>query len=368
MEFDEEIVREVMDSFNDLYTEIDGLLVQLSDHGADDPDQLHALFRAVHSVKGNAAMLQVDPIVHFTHALEEIVDSLRAGRYPLTRLICEVLHLGMDRVRDLHHRDIMGLSSDNLQEETIGPLMKQMAEKEPSEIELAAYEVLAAFGVEMAVAEHAPEQKTAAVSGNVVSVALGDERRRADLDLFRSLAAQVDQQSQFWEGRTQNIFSWAQKLNEIAGSPVDSQQLAAAIYMHDIGMAFVPSRILDKEGKLNAEEVAQIRHHPTWGHGLLSRMPGWDEAARMVHEHQEHFDGKGYPQALAAESIHPGARILAVIDAFFSITNGRADRSQRRSVVRAVSELNARSGSQFDPAWVSAFNDLVKAEIKAGNL
>lgn len=372
MDIDEESRKEVMDAFQDLYEEIEGSIGRLMGDPSDA--ELHALFRAVHSIKGNASMLQVRTIVDFTHALEEVAQSLRAHRYPATTLICESLHLGMDRIRDLHLRDIMGQAIENFDETVITPLFTALAEAEPQATDQAAKAILNALGAGFAVA--AEEEATTAESPEVATsepvdlpvAALSDGQRAEDLRFFEQLAHQVDKQNQYWEGRCSQVFEWAHKMNQLAGSPCDTDQFSAAIYLHDIGMSFVPSRILNKETRLTPEEIAEIRRHPEWGYQMLTRMPGWDDAARIVLEHQEHYNGQGYPAGLAGEDIHPGARILAVLDAFFSITNGRADRTQRKSVVRAISELNARSGSQFDPNWVQTFNDMIKGEIRAGKL
>ncbi len=367
MDFDEETRKEVMDAFNDLYEQIDYSISRLNAASADD--ELHALFRAVHSVKGNAGMLQIHTIVNFTHALEDIAAALRARNYPPDPLICEVLHLGMDRVKDLHLRDVAGNDIENIHEDEIAPMFRRLAQAEAHAVTGVAREILTTLGAGV---ECEPTAGVEAVAGGPArqgdaSLAAGRQTDH-DLAFFRELALQLDKQTQYWEGRSEQIAEWAQKLNRLGGNVVDDDQFAAAIYLHDIGMCFVPNSILNKQGRLEADEQEQIRRHPQWGYQFLIRMPGWEEAARIVQEHQEHFNGQGYPGGLAAEDIHPAARLLAVIDAFFSMTAGRADRSQRRSVVRAISEINSRSGSQFDPFWVRCLNDMIKEGIKAGHL
>lgn len=358
-----------MDAFYDLYDEIESAVSRLT--GGSGDAELNALFRAVHSVKGNAGMLQILSIVNFTHALEDIAASLRSKRYVADPLICEVLHLGMDRVRDLHLRDILGNNIENVREEEIAPLFRRLAEADQASVSVVAREVLATLGagVDLDVTAIPGQQEPdEALPGRTDKSGQCSQKIRDDLAFFQELTLQVDKQTQYWEGRSLQIFEWAQKLNALGGNIVNYDQFAAAIYLHDIGMSFVPNSILNKQGKLEPEELAQIRKHPHWGYQFLIRMPGWEEAARIILEHQEHFNGQGYPARLETNAIHPGARLLAVIDAFFSITTGRADRSQRRSIVRAISEINSRSGSQFDPFWVQCLNEMIKDEIKAGRL
>lgn len=103
--------------------------------------------------------------------------------------------------------------------------------------------------------------------------------------------------------------------------------------------------------------------HPAWVSGLLGRMPGWEEAALMVLQHHETPDGEGYPYGLVAGEIVPGARILALVDAFESVMLKHQHRGQRRSMLRAAAELNAAE-NQFDRAWLDPFNQVVRRMLE----
>ena len=140
----------------------------------------------------------------------------------------------------------------------------------------------------------------------------------------------------------------------------------AAIHMHDIGMSFLEGGIHTNSGKLTETEQSEMQRHVAWGYDILIRTPGWEEAALIVLNHHERPDGQGYPNKLTQPLIHPGARILAIVDAFFSMIHARADRPQKKSVTRAMAEINVRSGSQFDPMWVEAFNEVMKDEMRSG--
>lgn len=100
---------------------------------------------------------------------------------------------------------------------------------------------------------------------------------------------------------------------------------------------------------------------------MLNRIPGWEEAALMIYHHHERPDGQGYPQQLGRTKICPGAKLIAIADSFFSITNTRADRTHKRSILRAVSEINAYSGTQFDEETVDAFNQMIKHTYTKSN-
>ncbi len=108
--------------------------------------------------------------------------------------------------------------------------------------------------------------------------------------------------------------------------------------------------------------------HPGWGGDWLRRVPGWESAAEMVLAHHEHEDGQGYPRRLRGEAIVPGAKILAILDAYYAMIHQRADRAHKRSILRAVTEINACAGSQFSPEWVGVFNQVIRQEAREGQL
>jgi two-component system response regulator RpfG len=180
---------------------------------------------------------------------------------------------------------------------------------------------------------------------------------------------QVDRQNNFWQDRTDNQVYLAMNLcHRSIDKPIDTVQLLAAIYMHDIGMAFLPYELVNKEAKLDSDEFSRLQLHVTWGHQLLTRMPMWSEAATIVAQHHEKENGTGYPNKLTSEELSEGAKIVAILDAFYAMTNLRSDRTHRRSVLRAISEINACTGTQFNEYWVNLFNQLIKDEVRAGNI
>jgi HD-GYP domain-containing protein (c-di-GMP phosphodiesterase class II) len=97
-----------------------------------------------------------------------------------------------------------------------------------------------------------------------------------------------------------------------------------------------------------------MRTHPALGHRLLRSMDFMHDAALIVLQHQERWDGRGYPQGLRGDEIVLGARVFAVVDAFDAMSS---DRPYRRGcpLDQAIAEIARCSGTQFDPAVVRAF-------------
>jgi diguanylate cyclase (GGDEF)-like protein len=133
-------------------------------------------------------------------------------------------------------------------------------------------------------------------------------------------------------------------------------ELARAADLHDIGKVGIPDAILDKPGQLDAQEWDLVRQHTILGERILSAAPALRPVARIVRASHERWDGMGYPDGLAGETIPLAARIVAACDAYDAIISDRCYRPARPpSVARA--ELAQEAGRQFDPAVVSAVLD-----------
>jgi HD-GYP domain-containing protein (c-di-GMP phosphodiesterase class II) len=127
--------------------------------------------------------------------------------------------------------------------------------------------------------------------------------------------------------------------------------------LHDIGKLAISDEVLAKPGRLDEDELAQIREHPRLGARLLLRLAAFRGALPYVLYHHERWDGSGYPTGRAGEQIPLEARVLAVADAFDAMTS---DRPYRPALSRreALAEVERCSGTQFDPAIVRIFLEL----------
>jgi len=141
---------------------------------------------------------------------------------------------------------------------------------------------------------------------------------------------------------------------ELGLSEQQLHHIRQAAELHDIGKVAVPSAILDKPGKLDADEWKFIARHTLIGERILGAALALRPVARLVRSSHERYDGGGYPDGLAGEEIPLGARIVTVCDAFDAMTS---DRPYQRALSKddALAELRRCAGSQFDPAVVDAF-------------
>ena len=131
--------------------------------------------------------------------------------------------------------------------------------------------------------------------------------------------------------------------------------------LHDVGKIAVPKGIVNKPGKLTAEEMAIMQRHTVEGQRMLENVGGvLSQVGVIVRASHERHDGTGYPDGLAGEEIPIEARICSACDAFSAMTSDRAYRAAM-PVDQALAELRGCSGTQFDPDVVAILVDVVEA-------
>lgn len=120
-------------------------------------------------------------------------------------------------------------------------------------------------------------------------------------------------------------------------------------HLHDIGKIGIQDDILRKNGPLSEEEWKLMRSHAEKGYQILVNVPSFREVAAIVRSHHERYDGKGYPDGLAAEQIPLGSRIIAIAD---SIDAMLSDRPYRKAMdpVKCQEQIRKNTGTMYDPA------------------
>lgn len=313
--------------------------------------QINTLFRALHSMKSNAAMCRLPTLVSFAHPIEDLVGEIRSGHLKFDEKIGELILLCADRLQLAAHQLAKGYDLTPLALEEIANHIRLIVASDPNSVHKNIEDGILLLSGGSAQTDVTVES-TWQQQGN------GQEIER-DMEFFRDLALRLERRNPYFEGRTQRTLDLARSTNALAGYVVDVRQLDAAVYMHDVGMAFLPDDLIGKHGRYTDMEMREMKHHPVLAAGLLERMGGWELAARIVRQHHERVDGTGYPAGLELADICDGAKLLAVVDAFEAMTHERGDRYQKKSILRAVTELNA-CGHQFDIQWVKIFNQVAR--------
>ena len=172
---------------------------------------------------------------------------------------------------------------------------------------------------------------------------------------IRALAAAIDAKDNYTRGHSQRVTEYALiGANSLSFSVEEQEVIEYAGILHDVGKIGIPDSILSKPGALTDDEWKVMRGHSWMGANILSEVPFLEKPRELILHHHERYDGKGYPEGLSGEGIPIGARLIAVADAFDTMTTDRSYRTAG-SIDSAVSELHRCSRTQFCPTAVDAF-------------
>ena len=159
------------------------------------------------------------------------------------------------------------------------------------------------------------------------------------------------------------LAEWGMRVGQELGLEEPAlQNLEIAALLHDIGKVGIPDAILQKPGKLEADEYVLMKKHPEYGWAVLRMLPGFERAALDILHHHESFDGKGYPAGLKDTEVPIVSRIVSVIDAFDAMVSSRPYR-KGLPFEEAVRRLILASGTQFDPVVVQCFLSFAQTEM-----
>ncbi len=360
-DLDVEIVIELFDTIYDSLDDVEILLENLSTY-PNDQDRLNDLFRHLHSIKGNFRVCFMEPLSQYMHGVEETLSEVRNGRLEFNPITKEIMLMAVDKLRtymaQLHDEHCIETDEINLITHGFLELACTEVDQFASRANAFLREITGSAIAEGLVDVEIPSGSTE--NNTEISVGGLDD----DLVYFETLAKMLDTRLPNHNNRSEQLLRIVRATETYLPYKLDMQQVTAAVYIHDIGMAFVPDSIISASGKLTDEQRATLHKHPHVGYQLLRRLEHWDEAANMVLQHHERIDGKGYPHGVTGDQICNGAKLLAVGDAFCSLTNEREDRSTRRSVLRALMEISSHCDSQFDRETVEAFTKMAADVFK----
>lgn len=188
----------------------------------------------------------------------------------------------------------------------------------------------------------------------VENARLHDEMQQAYVGTIAVLADAVQAKDPYTHSHCEQVSAYARRAALRLGlSDTDLRVTCYAALLHDVGKIGVSDGVLNKPGPLIAEERKLVEAHVRIGHDLLNVVPALREIASAVLYHHERYDGCGYPEGLAGESIPMASRIVAVVDAYCAMLDVRSYK-EAYSPEHARAELIRCAGTQFDPQVVQA--------------
>jgi diguanylate cyclase (GGDEF)-like protein len=196
---------------------------------------------------------------------------------------------------------------------------------------------------------------------------LYEEIKRMHLGNLKALSSALNAKDYYTLGHAARVAAYAVMLGRRLGWDEDLlASLEEAAYLHDIGKISISDRVLLKPGRLNPQEWQQMRLHPVFSADIIRPL---FPAALVdgVRHHHEHYDGRGYPDGLAADDIPLLARVMAVVDAYDAMSCRRPYKAAL-TYPDCLAELRRCRGTQFESGMVDAFLEVLEGleQARAG--
>jgi len=189
--------------------------------------------------------------------------------------------------------------------------------------------------------------------------------RQGRLAAVRALAAAVDARDASTQDHSHNVAGIAGGIaRHLRLDDEATRRVETAALLHDVGKIAVSDALLKTDTPLSASEQVQVRDHVALGQQILAAA-GLEDLTPIVRTHHECWDGSGFPDGLRGDEIPLEARILAVSNAFESLTTDAAGRiAMDRDAALAL--IQVASGAQFDPTIVQALSETVGSDSQTG--
>ncbi len=195
-----------------------------------------------------------------------------------------------------------------------------------------------------------------------INLTLEELVRQRTQALLEGLIAALDYRDAETQWHSRRVSLFARRLaQQLKLKEPELTVIEHGALLHDIGKIGVRDRVLLKPGPLSPDEWTEMKRHPELGWALLQRVDYLRPASLIVLQHQERWDGSGYPRGLHGEQIGIGARVFHVVDTLDAITSDRPYR-RARPFGDARDEVIRCRGTQFDPDVVEAFLEVGEEE------
>lgn len=192
------------------------------------------------------------------------------------------------------------------------------------------------------------------VSIGLENLHLWADNDKTQREMILTLCDTVETRSKESGNHVRRVAEFSRLLGLLYGlSEKEGDVLFQASPLHDIGKIAIPDRVLNKPGKLDAEEWAIMQTHASIGGELFAKSgrPILQAASIIAGQHHERWDGQGYPNRLAGDAIHIYGRIIALVDVFDALLSRRCYK-EAWPEDQVIRHLQEQSGKHFDPRLV----------------
>ncbi|RME21197.1 MAG: response regulator [Deltaproteobacteria bacterium] len=179
--------------------------------------------------------------------------------------------------------------------------------------------------------------------------------KQSYLEALSGMIAALEARDAYTRGHSERVARLCNKIGLAMGlSRIQLDRLVNGARLHDIGKIGIREDVLNKPGRLTAEEYEHIKKHPEIGAMIVAKIQAFEDYLPVVRHHHERLDGTGYPDGLSGKQIPLEARIVAVADTFDAMTSARPYRSPR-TIAHALQVLREVAGTQLDAEVVRVF-------------
>jgi response regulator RpfG family c-di-GMP phosphodiesterase len=195
---------------------------------------------------------------------------------------------------------------------------------------------------------------------------LNEEMVNTQKEIIYTMGEIAETRSQETGQHVKRVAEYSKLLALKLGLPEEEAELLRlASPMHDVGKVGIPDSVLNKPGKLTAEEFDLMKTHTTMGYGMLnhSQKEIIRTASIIALQHHEKYDGRGYPNGLEGEDIHIFSRITAIADVFDALGSDRVYK-KAWPTEEVVSHIFSERGKHFDPHIVDVFMENLDEILK----
>lgn len=226
------------------------------------------------------------------------------------------------------------------------------------------FRLLSAIAHHIAVSLHSQSLLRKLMSKYDENKRLYEELSRIYYHTVHAFATAIDAKDAYTKGHSHRVSTYCLAIaNEMKWQKDEIEGIRIAGLLHDIGKIAIDKSIINKDNPLTNNEFVELNSHPVIGYEILSKINfPWAGIPKIVRNHHERVDGKGYPDNLSGNEISIGAKIMTVADSFDAMTT---DRPYRASLTASevIMELKKNHDKQFDSDVLHHFFSIIWKEV-----
>lgn len=365
---EEDILHDLMEEINELYEASEQTLIEL-EIKPDDNELQRALFRQLHTIKGDLGLVGFTPMLPLMQHVEDLLDMLRKGQIAYTSNMSDVVLQSMDQVKQFV-KVCIEVGKTDYDNELLDAVIDLIKDIVPDQ-NVANEAILAQAAAKLQGQSLPTSTKLSINTLNQASLTKSGIPKdlapllKADMLFFRELMQPIEKRVLALQGRGDRIAQMAHLINTYAGLPIAPEQLSVASYMHDFGMAFMPPSLVNQT-ELSEQEQQLMKSHVYKSGRFLEHMDAWNEARKIIMQHHERCDGSGYPMGLTDGDICAGAKLLGILDTYYDLHHAELGTEHEiHAQKRALVAINKHYSGMFCSVWLGHFNHTLARVLAA---